>query len=236
MRSQVQADERRLLLVGSLALIASLALGALVTTAPASGLDVTVSAWAIRTFESGPARAVFDALNVLGSLESGAVLSVGLAIAFLVARRRGASVAILSTWLIELAGAAVKLVVMRERPPGAVVAGVLGESWAYPSGHVIRAMALVAVLVWLAQARAVNDGVDEGVNSGRAWRAIAAGLVVGFVMGIARLAIGAHWPTDVIGGLFLGTAFGCGFAVVAERLERRQPRGVSGPSPADPPP
>lgn len=232
-RPQPPAHEPRLLILGLLALIAFLGLGAIVARSPASEFDHSIAALATSTFESGPARAALDVLNVLGTIEVGAVLTIGLAIVFAAARRPGSSLAILSTWLAELAGAVVKLVLMRERPPGALVESVLGESWAYPSGHVIRTVAVVAVLAWLVRS---NPGAGRPATSSRAWRALAVGLVAGFLMGTARLAAGVHWPTDVIGGLLLGTAFACWFAVVAKRLQLRFGSGLSEPSTMSRPP
>jgi membrane-associated phospholipid phosphatase len=64
----------------------------------------------------------------------------------------------------------------------------------FPSGHTITAFVLVALMV--------------GYSSSRSVFALA--LAVGSLIGLSRIAVGAHWPVDVLGGAALGWL--CGFA------------------------
>jgi len=106
-----------------------------------------------------------------------------------------------------------KLLVGRSRPEDAITAHLLGESFAFPSGHVVRFTALIAVLVWLV----VPDRY-------RLPAAIAGGLAGGLLMGYSRVALGVHWPSDAIGGILLGlTWFGLMAWVVARLARNQQP-------------
>ncbi|WP_434587734.1 phosphatase PAP2 family protein [Streptomyces sp. A5-4] len=69
---------------------------------------------------------------------------------------------------------------------------------AWPSGHAMTATVTFGLLVWLLALR----GADPRLR--------AAVLVVGVVsvvgVGLTRMYLGVHWPTDVLGGWLLGVA------------------------------
>jgi membrane-associated phospholipid phosphatase len=102
---------------------------------------------------------------------------------------------------------ALKDVVQRPRPAGALTLFDPG-GYAFPSGHAARTAALcVAVLVTL---RLATGGV----------RRLAVGLVVlmNVVLGVLLVYLGTHWPTDVFAGWVLGAAIGWLVAQLALRV------------------
>ena len=134
------------------------------------------------------------AINVLGNLPVWAVLVAILAAGALALRRIVAAELIGLSFASDLAAFTIKLLVERQRPDTAAAEHVLGfDSFAFPSGHVVRAVALVAVLAWLAAPRRARLPL-----------AVAGGTLAGLVMGYARVALNVHWPTDAIGGTLLG--------------------------------
>lgn len=80
---------------------------------------------------------------------------------------------------------------------------VFGDS-SFPSGHTTTSFAIAIMLAWLLRGRDT------------AW---VAWIVFGWacLVGISRIYVGVHYPTDVLGAAFLGIAFGTLAFIIAER-------------------
>lgn len=74
-----------------------------------------------------------------------------------------------------------------------------GGHLSYPSGHTAFATALALAVAMLATRRRGRDGLGPGTTAGTLL-VLAAALVAGAAMGWAQVALGAHYPTDVLGG------------------------------------
>lgn len=74
------------------------------------------------------------------------------------------------------------------------------HGYGFPSGHVFGVTVFVVMalyLLWLFEA------------PGRVqWAARLAGIAFVLTVGYSRVYLGAHWPSDVVGGLLAGVAFG----------------------------
>lgn len=67
---------------------------------------------------------------------------------------------------------------------------------AFPSGHAMTATLVCGLLLWLLH----RHGVDRAL-----WRAALAAAVVSVTgVGLTRVWLGVHWPTDVVGGWLFG--------------------------------
>jgi membrane-associated phospholipid phosphatase len=87
-----------------------------------------------------------------------------------------------------------KILVERPRPSG--------FSFGFPSGHTTAAATLAVVLVYIVSRERLTALTRHAIQ------ALALGVMV--FVGWARVVLGAHWPTDVLGGLLLGA--GCAAA------------------------
>ncbi len=104
-----------------------------------------------------------------------------------------------------------KALVARPRPQ--VVPWVIPASGhSFPSGHAVAGMAFYPLLGWLLMR-----------PSRRPWTGFALGALVGAFIGIGRLYVGVHWPSDVLAGWALGLTA----SLAAVRWLDRAPRAAS---------
>ena len=117
----------------------------------------------------------------------------------LVVRRFGPALFVfLSTWLGTLVSQIMKQVYDRPRPD--VVEHLVSyQTASFPSGH-----ATMSTVVYLTLASLIAGLVDD-------WRVrayvLSIAIVLSLVVGISRVYLGVHWPSDVAAGWALGAAW-----------------------------
>jgi undecaprenyl-diphosphatase len=102
----------------------------------------------------------------------------------------------ISTAVAFAAATGIKNLTERARPPESGWAGT-ATGFAFPSGHAASATAgymVLAVLVSALMPTARQRGFVLG-----------AGVCVSLLIGVSRVVLGVHWPTDVLAGWALGT-------------------------------
>jgi undecaprenyl-diphosphatase len=155
-------------------------------------------------------------MKVLSVAGSGAIeiplallLLFGLAVRGRKAEARWYAAAVLSGWALY---ALAKIAVHRPRPH--VITRLMhGAGWySYPSGHSMLAPLVfgLGIIAWAAP--------WPSPLLRRGALALAALLAIG--VGISRVYVGAHYPSDVIGGLLLGTAWAAFWLVWWERRRK----------------
>jgi undecaprenyl-diphosphatase len=164
--------------------------------------------------DSPSVASIGRALDIIGG-DVVALLAVAIVSTVLVLHRHRLLAAYLVVSALGfLVNTGVKMLVDRPRPP--TVGLLLQEStWSYPSGHATSGITVVAAL-----------GVVALVALHSRWRwAVAVPLfVLAPLIGVSRVVMGVHWPTDVLGGWALGTAWtstvALGIVLVALRSAR----------------
>ena len=160
--------------------------------------------------QSRPALdALFLVSDLIGAWPFGAGLVVTLAAWHLVRREpRQALAWIVVGLLTALLPELIKLAVGRARPalwPHLVTV----TSASFPSGHATAGAALYTLLGWTVLRSRPRGGVVG----------YSLGLAVGVFIGVGRLYLGVHWPTDVLAGWLLGIALSTGAIRWLERVD-----------------
>ncbi|MCH0561800.1 MULTISPECIES: phosphatase PAP2 family protein [unclassified Streptomyces] len=152
-------------------------------------------------------RHVALALDFLGEPAGAAALVVVAVTGCLLLRRPRAAVLVVAG-----AGTAVGTATLLKTLVGRTIHD---GSLSYPSGHTAFATALALVVALLVTGRLGLGGTAGGSL------VLAAALVAGAAMGWAQVALGAHYPTDVLGGWCTALAVTPATAWLVDRLADR---------------
>jgi membrane-associated phospholipid phosphatase len=176
-----------------------------------ASIDQTIAFW----FRSHLTPAFSEFL--LGLTTAGSEIAIaGLVLAtlgWLVWRRHWLALAtlLLTVPCGALLGEAIKLVVQRPRPFLAGPFGVWG-GYSFPSGHTLGATLMYGFLMF----------VLLPLFRSRRWRLLVAAVGAAIIAGVAfsRVALGAHYLTDVMGAMALGTIWLMIAALLARVIAR----------------
>lgn len=188
-------------------------------------LDVVFHGFAARLDErwgprlvspAGPLYAGSVVLNVVGgtAMVAAIVAATSAVLAWRgerIAAARFATLCVLSFIVME----GLKFVIARPRPSYGLVAQVTDS---FPSGHATFGAIFAVSLAWLVAHRV------RGKTLVAAYVGFA--LLYALAMAASRVALGVHYPSDVAGGLLLGTSLAC-FGIAApfpEKIKRRLQR------------
>ncbi|MBR1992997.1 MAG: phosphatase PAP2 family protein [Firmicutes bacterium] len=109
---------------------------------------------------------------------------------------------------VSLANKGIKAIVMRPRPDQAMFLIEQG-GWSFPSGHSITSMFFYGMAIWL---------IRRNVTDPRLADILTVLLAIPMVLiGVSRVYLGVHYPTDVLAGWCLGVLV---IAAIAEIIKR----------------
>ena len=191
------ANRNRLLLIGGLVVL-TLAVSFCARWTPRFPGDLPLTLL-LQSIDNGLLRSVMEWSSFLfGGWR--AVLFVvvsAAAVWWRLGRLEGA--AVLVAGLVSLVDSAIKVVVNRPRPTPDLVRVFVAESESgFPSGHALFAAVVLGVLAYF---------IATHVRKRRLRLLSLAGLLLLMVsIGVSRVYLGAHWPSDVIGGYLVGGA------------------------------
>ena len=160
-------------------------------------VDLAVERWA-HEMVSPWLTTLMDGVTAFGSTSVVVVLYVGMSVWLGLRKRVGEGIV-----LIVVAGGGHALVQVLKRlseraRPDLFLPAVEAHGYSFPSGHTFAATVAFGMMATL-----VVGGV------GRRWRMVAWGMVAMIVVavGMSRIYLGAHYLTDVMGSVVLGTAW-----------------------------
>ncbi|MET9460084.1 phosphatase PAP2 family protein [Streptomyces canus] len=198
----------RLALVAALAALVVVVLAVLYA---GHGQPGRVDSWLIKPTEDSvrpPWRRVALALDFLGEPSGSAMVVAAAVTGCLLLRRPRAAVL-----MVAGAGFAVGTATLLKHLVGRTIHGA--DNLSYPSGHTafLTALAFVAALL-------ATDRLGLGRTAGTSL-VLAAALVAGAAMGWAEVALGAHYPTDALGGWCTALAVVPATAWLVDRIADR---------------
>lgn len=182
---------------------AFLILTVLVVKGLADGIDLAISASIIRCANPALDRAFYFGRSVGNNSVIALLFSAALVYMYLKRSRKSAVLTLVIFMLLLGTGHGLKGVIKRERPPIAYYRGPekghVSRSFAYPSGHALKASFLFLVTAMLAAGSRLEQ------RARIAAKAVSYNMII--LVGLSSIYLGAHWLSDVIGGCILGYVF-----------------------------
>jgi membrane-associated phospholipid phosphatase len=166
---------------------------------------------------------IFNWITRIGSPASMAVVALVVAVILWRQHRRTA----LTAWIAATGGGAIldsalKLLVHRTRP--AYGAGYLhGTTFSFPSGHAMGSIVAVGMLLYL---------LGRYWHPPHVWRivSIVVGVILVVLIGISRIYLGVHYPSDIMGGWAAGAAWVAICVTALSLVEKPSGPGVIAPT------
>lgn len=157
-------------------------------------------------------------ITALGGYPAITLLTVGVVGFLAISGRRGSALYVLLSVIGgALLSSILKLIIGRARPDLVEQLDVIHTA-SFPSGH-----ALITTVTYLTLGSLVVRQVPTRREKAYV---LGAAILVSFLVGVTRVYLGVHWPSDVLAGWALGTAWASFVWCAAELAERRKAIGA----------
>jgi undecaprenyl-diphosphatase len=200
------------LVAGAVAAIALVAvfveiLDAVVDNDDLTAVDRPVVEWIAERRTGGVSSLVVAVTDIGGKVLLAGLLAVtAVTIAMRLRSWRPVVLAAISGGGSAVIVAAIKAMIGRDRPDP-VQRAIVESGFSFPSGHATSALVVLATVAWLVSLVTVSRTVRA-----TAW--VAAGILA-VAIGLSRVYLGVHYPSDVLAGWVLGTSWLITVAVAA---------------------
>ena len=194
------------MVAGGILLVLFLLLGFSVATGAQWTVDLNAAVGeGIRSLRTEPLNVLANILNVVGDIAVFTVLAIAILVIIALNKMWDDFIFVTGNVIIaELFFQACKLIFSVPRPEGVSIVD-LPASFAFPSAHTASTLLLLGIIAMLLIcARRKNEG-----SKGLLVAAIVVLVLLAILMGLSRVYLGVHWPTDVIGGWLVAAAWLC---------------------------
>jgi len=139
------------------------------------------------------------------------VIAGGLVVCWRLGKRE--AIMMIAAGLGSLLDSVLKIMVERPRPtPDLVQVWVVEQSSSFPSGHAFYAMIFLGLAVYFAFTYMHRSGLRTLL--------MVSLIILILLIGASRVYLGAHWPSDVLGGYLSGVVF-LGIFIWLDRVSKR---------------
>ena len=140
-------------------------------------------------------KPLFLAVTALGDPIVTVLIGVGIVVYAYLQSNLRLALAGASIWLTLMIGSGLKLLIGRERPLSEYAANLQIPTFSFPSGHASGSMIAYGLLAYFAWYLLPQP-----------WNYVAAVALIGLIIliGISRIYLGAHFPSDIVAGWILG--------------------------------
>jgi membrane-associated phospholipid phosphatase len=173
---------------------------------------------ALQTIEPSGGDPLLRLLNTIGTGTPALLLTLLWGIGMAALRRPWLLACYAAAQLVRPADALLKALIARPRPTAVLIhVSEHARGYSYPSGHVFSAVLCYGALALLL--------AGSDLPRGPRFALIGVCLAIVLLMAPARVVVGAHWPSDVLGGWLCGgaTLFGVHALIVRMRAVVRPP-------------